>query len=362
MAAIQEILFRPLEVGDFTLPNRVIMAPLTRARAPGRVPNAMMAEYYAQRASAGLIVSEATAISAQGYGWHNAPAIYSDEQIAGWKQVTDAVHEAGGLIFLQLWHMGRVSHPDYHDGRPVVAPSAIAAPGEAHVPTGKKPLTMPHALTIDEIAGVVNDYAKATKNARDAGFDGVEIHGANGYLIDQFLRSASNHRIDEYGGSIPKRARFLLEVVKAVSEAWSPKRTGLRLSPTMNGFGMHDEDPISLYRHVAEALNPFDLAYVHTAESIRPGRIFNPDAPRVTPEIRKQYDGVLITNGGYNKETATKALESNEADAIAFGQPFIANPDLPKRLCVDAPLNKPDVDTYYSPGSHGYVDYPTLAD
>lgn len=362
MAANPEILFRPLEVGDFTLPNRVVMAPLTRARAPGRVPNSMMAEYYAQRASAGLIVSEATAISAQGFGWHDAPAIYSDEQIAGWKRVTEAVHAAGGKIFLQLWHMGRLSHPDYHDGRPAVAPSAITPPGEAHVPTGKKPFSMPHALTIDEIADVVNDYATATKNAREAGFDGVEIHGANGYLIDQFLRTASNHRIDEYGGSIPKRVRFLLEVVRAVTEAWSPQRTGLRLSPTMNGFGMEDEDPIALYRHVAESLNPFDLAYVHTAESIRPGRIYNPEAPRVTPEIRDRYDGVLFTNGGYDKETAAKALENNEADAIAFGQAFIANPDLPQRFRVDAPLNTPDVDTYYSPGSQGYVDYPTLAD
>ncbi|RCS54620.1 alkene reductase [Bremerella cremea] len=360
--ADDDVLFRPLQVGDLTLRNRIVMAPLTRARAPGRVPNEMMAEYYAQRASAGLIISEATAISAQGYGWHDAPGIYTDEHVAGWQKTTDRVHEAGGRIFLQLWHMGRISHPDYHGGRPPVAPSPIAAPGEAHVPTGKKPFTIPHELTIPEIAQIVGDYAEATRRARDAGFDGVEIHGANGYLIDQFLRTASNQRTDAYGGSIPNRMRFLLEVVAAVTDDWSPQRTGLRLSPTMNGYGMEDENPVGLYRQVAEALSPLGLAYLHTAESIRPGRIYNPDAERITPTIRQHYDGVLITNGGYDKQTATEAIESGAADAIAFGQSFIANPDLPKRFHLNAPLNTPEVATYYSPGSHGYIDYPALAD
>lgn len=362
MTTNNDTLFRPLLVGDLTLRNRILMAPLTRARASDRVPNEMMAQYYTQRASAGLIISEATAISAQGYGWHNAPAIYADEHIAGWKNVTDQVHAAGGRIFVQLWHMGRLSHPDYHDGNPTVAPSAVVAPGEAHVPSGKKPFTVPHELTTEEIAATVADYAAATVRARDAGFDGVEIHGANGYLIDEFLRTATNKRTDDYGGSIPNRLRFLLEVVTAVTKAWSPQRTGLRLSPTMNGYGMEDEDPAALFEHAAKALSPSGLAYLHTAESIRPGRIYNPDAERITPIIRQHYDGVLVTNGGYDKQTATAAIEAGEADAIAFGQPFIANPDLPERFRQNAPLNQPEVATYYSPGSEGYVDYPALAD
>lgn len=357
-----EFLFRPLQTGDIELPNRVLMAPLTRGRAPGRVPNELMVEYYQQRASAGLIISEATAISPQGYGWHQAPAIYNDEQVAGWKRVTDAVHEAGGRIFVQLWHMGRISHPDFQDGKPPVGPSAIAATGEAHTPTGKKPYVVPHALTTDEIASIVADYAAATVCARQAGFDGVEIHGANGYLIDQFLRDAANQRDDEYGGSVENRLRFLREVVTAVADAWSPGRTGLRLSPTMNGQGMHDSNPVALYTAAAEMLNGFDLAYVHTAEAIQPGRLYNADAERVTPHIRQAYQGVLVTNGGYDKESAAEAIASGQADAIAFGQPFIANPDLPERLRVNAPLNEPVVATYYSQGPAGYVDYPTLAE
>ncbi|GAA4436986.1 alkene reductase [Bremerella cremea] len=355
-----DVLFQPLQAGAFQMPHRILMSPLTRARATDRIPNDLMAEYYTQRASAALIISEATAISPQGFGWHGAPAIYSDDQVAGWRKVTDAVHNAGGRMVVQLWHMGRVSHPDYQDGKLPVGPSPILAAGEAHTPTGKKPYVVPHELTKPEIRKIVEDYATATRRARDAGFDGVEIHGANGYLIDEFLRDGSNQRTDEYGGSKENRTRFLLEVIEAVTDAWSADRTGLRISPTMNGTGMFDSDPISLFRYVAEVLNPLGLAYLHVAESIRPGRIYNPDAPRVTPEIRKLYDGVFIANGGYDRDTAIACLERGEADAIAFGQKFIANPDLPQRLMQDASLNEPNPDTYYSPGPVGYTDYPAL--
>jgi N-ethylmaleimide reductase len=355
-----QVLFKPLKIGQIRVPNRIVTAPLTRARSPHRVPNALMLEYYRQRASAGLIVTEATAISEQGYGWHNAPGMYSDEQAAGWSRITDAVHDAGGRIFLQLWHMGRVSHPDYQDGRLPVGPSPIAAEGQAHTPTGKKPFVVPHPLTVEEIAHVVGDYASATLRARETGFDGIEIHGANGYLIDQFLRDASNQRDDEYGGSIENRLRFLREVIEAVASAWTPGRTGLRLSPTMNGHGMGDSDPVSLYSEAAKMLNRYDLAYVHTAEAIKPGRLFNAEAQAITPFIREAYNGILITNGGYDKATAAQAIRDGKADAIAFGQLFIANPDLPERFRQNASLNQPDVSTYYANGAAGYTDYPSL--
>lgn len=356
-----ETLFQPLRLGALRLPHRIVMAPLTRARATDRVPNDLMGQYYTQRASAALIVTEATAISAQGYGWHGAPAIYTDEQVAGWRKVTDSVHAAGGRMVLQLWHMGRISHPDYQNGGSPVAPSAVAATGEAHTPTGKKPFTVPRALSVSEIQEIIDDYRTATIRAREAGFDGVEIHGANSYLIDQFLRDASNLRTDEYGGSVANRARFLLEVVEAVVGAWSADRTGLRLSPTMNGNGMGDSDPVALYTCVGGALNRFGLAYLHVAEAIRPGRLYNPDAPRVTPYIREAFSGPLLANGGYDKASAAHAIREGQADAIVFGQKFIANPDLPLRLKMDAPLNEPDPNTYYSEGIEGYLDYPALS-
>ncbi len=354
-------LFQPLQIGAIELPHRILMAPLTRARSTNRVPNELMAEYYTQRASAGLIVSEATAISEQGYGWHGAPGIYSPAQIEGWKKVTSAVHARQGKIFLQLWHMGRVSHPDYQNGSLPVAPSAIAAIGEAHTPTGKKPFVTPHALLQTEIAAIVEDYASAARNARQAGFDGVEIHAANGYLIDQFLRDASNQRTDQYGGAVANRTRFLQEVVSAVTHAWSADRTGVRLSPTMAGQGMADSDPIALFTQVAESLNVYKLAYLHVAEAIRPGRLFNANAPRVTPHIRKAYHGVLIANGGYDRDSASHALRVGAADAITFGQLFIANPDLPQRFKENQSLNVPEVATYYSAGPHGYTDYRALS-
>lgn len=356
-----EMLFQPLRVGAIEFPHRIVMAPLTRARSTNRIPNALMAEYYRQRSSAALIITEATAISEQGYGWHGAPGIYTDEHVAGWRNVTDGVHQAGGRIFLQLWHMGRVSHPDYQQGALPVGPSPIAATGEAHTPTGKKPYVVPHELTIPEIARIVHDYAVATGKARDAGFDGVEIHGANGYLIDQFLRNSANRRSDEYGGSIENRSRLLREVVEAVTAAWTADRVGVRLSPTMNGNGMGDSDAVGLYSHIAGMLNQAGLAYLHVAEAIRPGRLFNGDAPRVTPHIRKAYGGVLLANGGYDKSSTAAAIRSGEADAIVFGQKFIANPDLPERLRVDASLNEADPATFYAPGQKGYTDYPSLS-
>ena len=356
-----EALFRPLKIGDIELPHRIVMSPLTRARSTDRVPNKLMQEYYCQRSDAALIITEATAISEQGYGWHGAPGIYTDEQVAKWKQITDAVHQRGGQMFLQLWHMGRLSHPDYQGGRLPVSPSAIAATGEAHTPTGKKPYVVPHALTSAEIGVIVEDYASATRRAKAAGFDGVEIHGANGYLIDQFLRDASNQRTDEYGGSIENRLRFLREVVAAVTSAWTARRTGLRLSPTMNEKGMGDSDAVSLFSAAARMLNELGLAYLHVAEAIRPGRLFNSDAPRVTPHIRETFEGILIANGGYEKHSAAETIRNGHADAIAFGQSFIANPDLPERLRLDANLNTPEVATYYATGPHGYVDYPFLS-
>ncbi len=356
-----EVLFNPLKLGAIETPHRIFMAPLTRGRSTARVPNALMAEYYTQRASAGLIISEATAISKQGYGWHGAPGIYEDQHVEGWKRVTDAVHTAGGRMFLQLWHMGRVSHPDYQNGEQPVGSSPIAATGEAHTPTGKKPYVVPRELSKSDIASIVDDYADATVRARNAGFDGVEIHGANGYLIDQFLRDSSNLRTDDYGGSVANRVRFLEEVTRAVTSAWANNRTGVRLSPTMNGNGMSDTDPIGLYSHVAKILSGFHLAYVHTAEAIRPGRLFNPDVPRVTPHIRANYDGTLITNGGYDKTAAANAIRTGAADAVAFGQFFIANPDLPERFRIDAQLNRPVPETFYGPADSGYVDYPFIS-
>ncbi|WP_165251911.1 alkene reductase [Paludisphaera soli] len=355
-----DTLFRPLTIGEIEAPNRIFMAPLTRARATNRVPNSLMVEYYRQRASAGLIITEATAISEEGYGWLGAPGAYDDDQMEGWKHVTGAVHDAGGRIFLQLWHMGRVSHPDFLRGGLPVAPSPIAAEGHAHTPTGNKPYVVPRELTVADVARIVDDYAAAARRAREAGFDGVEVHGANGYLIDQFLRDSSNVRTDAYGGSVENRSRFLVEVVDAVTAAWSAGRTGVRLSPTMNEKAMSDRDPIGLFTHVARALNRFGLAYLHTAEAIGPGRLFNPDAPRVTPHIREAFDGVLVTNGGYGKAEAEKAVRDGEADAIAFGQKFLANPDLPARLRLDAALNPGDPKTYYTHGPEGYIDYPTL--
>ena len=356
-------LFTPFTIGDLELPNRLVMAPLTRGRAGDQfTPNDLMVEYYRQRAGAGLIISEATHISPQGRGWVGAPGIHNAEQVRGWQPVTDAVHAEGGRMFLQLWHMGRASHPDLQDGGVLpVAPSAIAINDQIHTPSGKKPYPVPRALEREEIPGVVQQYVAATKLAQEAGFDGVEIHGANGYLIDQFLRESSNQRADDYGGPIENRARFLLEVTDAVVNAWRPERVGLRLSPTSGFQDQSDSNPEALFTYAAQQLNRFGLAYLHVLEAL-PGHVLAMPGPRVTPAIRKAFRGPLMVNGGYTAELGAQAIERGETDLIAYGVPFLANPDLVERYRTGAPLNAPDFATFYAAGPKGYTDYPTLAE
>ncbi len=355
-------LFTPLRVGELDLPNRVLMAPMTRGRATADgVPLPHMAIYYAQRASGGLLITEATSISPQGVGWVNAPRIDQPAHVAAWRPVTQAVHDAGGRIFLQLWHMGRASHPDFQGGQLPVGPSAIAAAGESHTPEGKKPYVTPRALETRELAGVVADYAHAARNAVEAGFDGVEIHGANGYLVDQFIRDGSNQRTDDYGGSIAKRWRFPLEVVDAVVAAIGASRTAIRLSPTGAYNGMSDSDPVASFSFGARELSQRGLAFVHLVAPLPGHMMANPAAPAVTPAVRAAFDGVLVVNGGYTRDAADAVIASGEADAVAFGVPYLANPDLPARLEANAPLNAPDFATFYSPGEQGYTDYPALA-
>lgn len=357
---MQPHLLHSLKLGTLTLPNRVLMAPLTRGRATVEgVPTALMAEYYTQRAGAGLIITEATPISQRGYGWVQAPGIYKPSHVKGWQTVTDSVHKSNGRIFLQLWHMGRVAHPDFMGGQTPVAPSAIAAKGESNTYTGKKAFVTPHALTVDEIKTTVEDYKNAAKLAKDAGFDGVEIHGANGYLIDQFLRDGTNKRTDAYGGSPENRARFLLQVTEAVTSVWGGDRVGVRLSPRNPYNDMSDSDPLHTFGLAAEKLNAYGLAYLHTMEPLL-GHPRAGEGERVSPLLRKVFKSVLIANGGYTKDLGEKALAQNEADAIAYGVLFLANPDLPERFKSNAPLNTPDMATFYTHDAKGYTDYPAL--
>lgn len=354
-------LLSPYQLGSLELPNRVIMAPLTRARAgKKRIPNGLMKEYYTQRASAGLIISEATQISEQASGWVETPGIHNDEQIKGWQQITDAVHAQGGKIFLQLWHTGRASHPDFQpNGELPVSASAIRPAGEAHTPMGKKPHVTPRALEPEEIPGVVQDYAQATRRAQKAGFDGVEIHAANGYLIDQFLRDCSNQRTDIYGGTLENRVRFLREVTEAVVNAWSADRVGVRLSPTNPFNDMRDSDPIATFTYASEALERFGLAYLHVLEAL-PGHFLAGEGDRVSPHMRKAFKGTFMINGGYDYVSGESAIANGEADLVAYGVPFIANPDLPERFSREATLNEPDPSTFYTHEAKGYTDYPTL--
>ncbi|WP_193198702.1 alkene reductase [Nostoc sp. MG11] len=352
-------LFSPYQLGNLELSNRIVMAPLTRNRASeGNVPHQLNATYYVQRASAGLIIAEATQVAPQGQGYPFTPGIHSPEQVAGWRLVTDAVHQEGGKIFLQLWHVGRISHPDLQpDGALPVAPSAIAPKGEASTYEGPKPFVTPRALETSEIPGIVEQYRQGAANALAAGFDGVEIHAANGYLIDQFLRDGTNQRTDKYGGSIENRARFLLEVTEAVTSVWDSNRVGVRLSPSGTFNDMHDSNPLETFGYAAQALNRFDLAYLHIFEAtdadIRHGGTIVP-----TSHLRDRFTGTLIVNGGYTRERGNAVLAKGEADLVAFGTLFISNPDLPRRLALNAPLNQADPTTFYGGTEKGYTDYP----
>jgi N-ethylmaleimide reductase len=357
-------LFDPIELGPYTLRNRIFMSPMTRGRAtiPDGVPTDIMAEYYRQRASAGLVIAEATGISPQGRGWLGAPAVFTDAHEAGWRPITKAVHDEGGRIFLQLWHMGRVSHPDFLDGELPVGPSAIAAAGQAHTPQGTKDYVAPRPLRADELPGIAADYAAAAERAIAAGFDGVELHGANGYLLDAFIRDRSNQRDDEYGGSIENRWRFPLEVTRAVIDAVGKERTGFRVSPTGAYNDMADGDPVATFTHGATALHGLGIAYLHVIDPLPHSFMAVKDAPVVHPHLRKAFGGTLILNGGFDRATGDEVLAAGQADAVTFGAPFLANPDLPRRMQEGAPLNPPDFATFYTPGPKGYIDYPRLGE
>jgi N-ethylmaleimide reductase len=354
------ILFQPIQVGELQLPNRVVMAPLTRNRASaGNVPTAMNATYYAQRADAGLLIAEATQICPEGQGYIATPGIHSAEQIAGWKLVTDAVHARGGHIVLQLWHVGRISHTSLQPGgKAPVAPSAIRANAKTFVAEGFVDVSEPRALTSAEIPGLIESYRQAAANARTAGFDGVEIHAANGYLLDQFLRDSTNQREDAYGGSIDNRSRLLVEVSQAVADEFGAGRTGVRLSPLTSFGDIADSQPQALFNRVVERLASLNLAYLHIIEGETGGD--RQPQPFDYVGMRKPFRGAWILNNGYDRSMAIEAIRKGEADLIAFGRPFIANPDLTRRLRENAELNEGDPDTFYGGGEHGYTDYPVL--
>ena len=353
-------LFTPIQLGRYELPNRIVMAPLTRNRAGADdAPIAMHAEYYRQRASAGLIITEATQVAPLGQGYPHTPGIYSQAQVAAWSRVTESVHQQGGRIFLQLWHVGRISHPSFHNGELPVAPSALQPAGEAMTYEGMQPFVTPRALELDEIPEIVEQFRQGAKNALAAGFDGVEVHGANGYLLDQFLRDGSNHRTDAYGGSVENRARLLLEVTQAVIEVWGSDRVGVRLSPSNTFNDMSDSDPQATFSYAVQALNKFDLAYIHLLEPSEADLRYG-GTPIPTREFRPLYDGNLMTNWDYDQAKGNGAIAAGEADLVSYGKLFIANPDLPQRFKLNAPLNEPDPKTFYGGDEQGYTDYPFL--
>ncbi len=355
-------LFEPLELGALELPNRIVMAPLTRARA-GReaVPNALMATYYAQRASAGLIISEATGISREGLGWPNAPGLWNNAQVEGWKLVTSAVHKAGGRIVAQLWHMGRLVHPDLGRGQPISS-SVTTAPDYAHTYEGRKPYVEAHAATKSEIRRIIGDYVCAARKAIAAGFDGVQIHGANGYLVDQFLRDGASLRDDEYGGSIENRLRFMSEVLEAVGDAIGMERVGIRFSPNIYTQGVEDSDPIPLFAALAARLEELKVPWIELREAHRPTSAGAIPTEPVSPTMRPLYSGRILLNSDYDGPRARERMAEGIADGISFGRPFISNPDLVQRVSRGAPLSPGDETTFYSGEAAGYIDYPTLDD
>lgn len=347
-------LLDPITIGDFSLRNRIILAPLTRCRASeGRVPNALMAEYYVQRASAGMILSEATSVDPMGVGYPDTPGIWSDAQVAGWKVVTDAVHQAGGTMLLQLWHVGRVSHPLYLDGALPVAPSAIRPAGTVSLVRPKTEFVTPRALERHEIPGIIAAYKLGAENAKRAGFDGVEVHGANGYLLDQFLQDKTNTRTDDYGGGIENRARLMIEVVDACIGVWGAGRVGLHLAPRGDAHDMGDSDPLATFGYVADQMKARGIAFLCAREALGENRI--------GPQLKKIFGGAYIANEGFTAESAQDVLDRGEADAVAFGKLFIANPDLPQRFALSAPLNAQKPELFYGQGPAGYVDYPALS-
>jgi len=354
-------LFDPIMLGAIEAPNRIVMAPLTRGRAgPGFVPNELATQYYRQRAAAGLIISEATGISQEGLGWPSAPGLWTDAQVEGWKPVTDAVHEAGGRIVAQLWHMGRLVHSVFNDGKPPVSASATKGEGRAHTPVGRLDLEEARPLRLDEIPRVIADYAKAAENAKRAGFDGVQLHGANGYLIDQFLRDGTNLRDDDYGGPVENRIRLLREVTEALIGIWGADRVGVRLSPNGETQGVDDSAPEKLFPAAAAALDKLGIAFLELREPGPDGTFGRTDVPRQSPSIRTAFRGPLILNSDYDVARAEADLASGLADAISFGRPFIGNPDLVERIRTGAEWAADNPQTWYSPGPEGYIDYPAL--
>jgi len=342
-----------MRIGALQLRNRIFMAPLTRCRASaGRVPNTLMRDYYVQRASAGLILSEATAVTPMGVGYPDTPGIWSPEQVQGWKMITEAVHAAGGKMFLQLWHVGRISDPSYLGGALPVAPSAIAAKGHVSLLRPKRNFVTPRALDTSELPGIVEAYRRGAQNARAAGFDGVELHGANGYLLDQFLQDSTNRRTDPYGGSIENRARLMLEVTDAAISVWGADRVAMHLAPRGDSHDMGDSNPAATFGHVARELGKRRIAFICARESVGPNRL--------GPELKKQFGGIYVANEAHTRDTAEQLLRAGEADAVAFGRLFIANPDLPRRFAQNAPLNSPVPETFYASGPEGYTDYPAL--
>ena len=363
---MHDALFQPLTMGALHAKNRIVMAPLTRGRAsqPGFVPNDMMAKYYGQRASAGLIISEATGISVEGLGWPNAPGVWTEEQAQGWQAATKAVHDKGGLVVCQLWHMGRLVHPDFLDGAAPVSASATTAPGHAHTPSGRQDYQPAREMTLDDIARTVADYRTAAQHAKTGGFDGVQLHGANGYLVDQFLRDGTNKRTDDYGGSAEKRVRFLREVLSALIEVWGADRVGVRLSPNGDSQGCDDSNPAETFGAAARVCEELGVAFVELRQPGANGTFGATDVPKQDDVVRAHYSGPLILNSDYDADEAVNHISSGRCDAVSFGRPFISNPDLPARIAAGADwapnVNVPQ--SWYMPGPDGYIDYPTMAE